>query len=53
MKELKKYSTFEELKSDYVKEDVSEEEIKKRHDQLEEFIKLLRNETLSQHRKKY
>jgi len=41
MPTLKKYNTFEELKSDYVKEDISEEEIKKRHDQLQEFAELL------------
>ena len=42
MATLKKYDTFEELKSDYVKEDISEEEIKRRHDQLEEFVEELK-----------
>jgi len=41
MATLKKYDTFEELKSDYVKEDISEEEIKRRHDQIQEFVELL------------
>ena len=42
MPTLKKYNTFEELKSDYVKENISEEEIKRRHDQLEEFVEELK-----------
>jgi len=39
---LKKYSSFEELKADTPKENISEEEAKKIHDQIKEFIELLK-----------
>ena len=43
MKKLKKYSSFEELKAeDNNQLKPSEEEIKKRHDELREFAKILR-----------
>lgn len=43
MKELKKYSSFEELKAeDNNQPKPSKEKIKKRHDELREFAEILR-----------
>ena len=45
MNKLKKYSTFEEMKSDHDKSDVSKEDTIKIENQLHEFVKALNNET--------
>jgi len=39
---IKKYSSFEELKADTPKENISEEDAKKRQDQIKEFIELVK-----------
>jgi len=50
MNELKKYNSFEEMKSDYIKEDISDEEINKRHKELEEFINEIKKSDISDKR---
>ena len=48
MKRLKKFSTFDELKTDQVKRS-SKKETERRHKEIKQFI----DEALSLHRKKY
>jgi len=45
MNKLKKYSTFDEMKSDYIPEKVSDEDIIRLHKEIQEFAKTLKNET--------